>query len=515
MVRDGQPAEAGEAVDEARFERRPPRAQVGAVEGLDLHASVVIGATDHEGRERLLRHLARPTVASGRVSELADGRFACRLTVPAGAERRTGSLEPVEFMTRPALVPPPGYPRVRQFPHFVQTLEQFEASLDVRASLDRQIGEGRPVVLLRVSGVGADLGPLLNDPDVTVQVYQVAFPTFSNCANVGMDRQVYAVDDRSLTPGDLDSARLRFGGSIVEGRLRVIPDPAGAAAPAFLLPMPFVRGTSLTLNLREPRLRLTLGNSGATAGNLGGYAQQGEVLTTTAATPALREFHVAIAPLFPGFVDVATGSPTRSCEAPQGGVGVGLGFSAVRAVIAPATVSGAPAGTCGTGSDAGAPTDEGAPTDAGASDAGALRDVPVGASEPDLCPAPRGTITVPGLPFSADGTTAGASGASEIAPRPLRLRSRPAQPRLAVMTAVPNDATRPGRPAMSGRSRYRLEDDRVCIDIRMKTSQHLFDNRAPRPSASATSTPAPSSTSPPQRRTSPASDGASWVSPIA
>ena len=60
MVRDGGGApEAGEAVDEARFGRRPPKAQVGALEGFNLHASVVIGATDHEGRERLLRYVAR------------------------------------------------------------------------------------------------------------------------------------------------------------------------------------------------------------------------------------------------------------------------------------------------------------------------------------------------------------------------------------------------------------------------------------------------------------------------
>ena len=70
VVRDGRAPEAGEAareaVDEARFGRRPPKAQVGALEGFNLHASVVIGATDHEGRERLLRYVARPTVASGR-----------------------------------------------------------------------------------------------------------------------------------------------------------------------------------------------------------------------------------------------------------------------------------------------------------------------------------------------------------------------------------------------------------------------------------------------------------------
>jgi len=67
VVRDGGASAAGEAAGEARFGRRPPKAQVGALEGFNLHASVVIGATDHEGRERLLRYVARPTVASGRM----------------------------------------------------------------------------------------------------------------------------------------------------------------------------------------------------------------------------------------------------------------------------------------------------------------------------------------------------------------------------------------------------------------------------------------------------------------
>ncbi len=118
VVRDGRVPEAGEAageaVDEARFGRRPPKAQVGALEGFNLHASVVIGATDHEGRERLLRYVARPTVASGRVSELADGRVAWRLKVSGGRGETHRIMEPMEFMARlSALVPPPRFPLVR------------------------------------------------------------------------------------------------------------------------------------------------------------------------------------------------------------------------------------------------------------------------------------------------------------------------------------------------------------------------------------------------------------------
>ena len=44
----------------------------------------MIGARDVEGRERLLRCVARPMVASERVSELADGRIAWRRSIPGG-----------------------------------------------------------------------------------------------------------------------------------------------------------------------------------------------------------------------------------------------------------------------------------------------------------------------------------------------------------------------------------------------------------------------------------------------
>ena len=93
--------------------RRPPKAQVGAWEGFDLHACVVIGATDHEGRERLLRYVARPTVASGRVSELADRRVAWLLKVPGGRGETHRIMEPMEFMARLAApVPPRRFPLV-------------------------------------------------------------------------------------------------------------------------------------------------------------------------------------------------------------------------------------------------------------------------------------------------------------------------------------------------------------------------------------------------------------------
>jgi len=114
VVRDDGAVEASEAVDTARFGRRPPKAQVAETEGFNLHASVVIGAKDGAGRERLLRYTARPAVALDRVSELPDGRVAWRLKQPGGRGEPHRIMEPMEFMARlAALVPPPRRPLVR------------------------------------------------------------------------------------------------------------------------------------------------------------------------------------------------------------------------------------------------------------------------------------------------------------------------------------------------------------------------------------------------------------------
>jgi hypothetical protein len=94
-----------EAPDEARFARRPPRAEAAEVAGFNLHASVVIGASDGEGRERLLRYVSRPAAVKDRVTELADGRVAYRLKQPGGRGETHRVMEPMEFMARCARRP--------------------------------------------------------------------------------------------------------------------------------------------------------------------------------------------------------------------------------------------------------------------------------------------------------------------------------------------------------------------------------------------------------------------------
>ena len=69
---------------------------------------MVIAAGDAEGRERLLRYVARPMVVGERSTELEDGRIAWRLKLPGSRGETHRIMDPMEFMARLAgLVPPP------------------------------------------------------------------------------------------------------------------------------------------------------------------------------------------------------------------------------------------------------------------------------------------------------------------------------------------------------------------------------------------------------------------------
>ncbi len=245
-----------------------------------------------------------------------------------------------------------------QLPVIAQTLQQFQASLNVQALLDEQVQEGDLTILVRVTGVNGTPGPTLNDPSVRIYVYPNAWALFPNCANINMPGQMYQVDNRSLnTPNDLTSAKLTFEGSIVNGRLIVAPTAASATMPNFSIPLP-IQGVMLNLDLYRTQLRVTMNSADmGTNGNLGGYVQQTTLLNALTMVPALMPFRDAAAPLIEGFVDVATniGGSGASCMNPEGGIGMGLGFTTVRAVIAPmstatrpATACGAPAGDGGT-----------------------------------------------------------------------------------------------------------------------------------------------------------------------
>jgi hypothetical protein len=170
---------------------------------------------------------------------------------------------------------------------------------------------------------------------------------FSDCARIGTPGLEYAVDDASLAaPGDFARARFRFNGRIVAGRL--VTSPTGAtAAPDFGIELPL--GTVVAqLSLYRTQLRFDLSTDRATRGNLGGSAPLREVVD--AIVPSLPS---AISPsvvntVVQSFVDIQdpSGDPS-GCRAPNGSIGMGMGFTGVRATIAPTTVSGPQRGRCG------------------------------------------------------------------------------------------------------------------------------------------------------------------------
>jgi hypothetical protein len=93
----------------------PPRSQRrgGHVRGFDVHAGVVVSASDREGRERLLRYCARPPLSLERLTVLGDGRIAYAIRKPWGNETHR-VMSPLQFLARlAALIPPPRHPLIR------------------------------------------------------------------------------------------------------------------------------------------------------------------------------------------------------------------------------------------------------------------------------------------------------------------------------------------------------------------------------------------------------------------
>jgi hypothetical protein len=93
----------------------PTRAQRrgGHSRGFDVHAGVIVSASDRDGRERLLRYCARPPLSLERLSVLGDGRIAYAIRKPWGNETHR-VMSPVQFLARlAALIPPPRDPLIR------------------------------------------------------------------------------------------------------------------------------------------------------------------------------------------------------------------------------------------------------------------------------------------------------------------------------------------------------------------------------------------------------------------
>jgi Putative transposase len=70
------------------------------IEGFSLHAAVRIAANDREGLEHLARYLARPPIATDRLSQLADGRVMLRFKRPFSDGTTAVAFTPFELIER-------------------------------------------------------------------------------------------------------------------------------------------------------------------------------------------------------------------------------------------------------------------------------------------------------------------------------------------------------------------------------------------------------------------------------
>jgi Putative transposase len=83
-------------------------ARCAAQDGFTLHAGVHISGSDRERLERLCRYMARPAVASERLSRCADGTIKYRLRKPFADGTTAVRFDPLTFLEKlAALVPPP------------------------------------------------------------------------------------------------------------------------------------------------------------------------------------------------------------------------------------------------------------------------------------------------------------------------------------------------------------------------------------------------------------------------
>ena len=79
-----------------------------SADGFSLHAGVAAGADERKKVERLCRYIARPAIATGRLSLTAQGQVRYTLKTPYRDGTTHVVFEPLDFMARlAALVPKP------------------------------------------------------------------------------------------------------------------------------------------------------------------------------------------------------------------------------------------------------------------------------------------------------------------------------------------------------------------------------------------------------------------------
>lgn len=113
--RAGQPmVRLGDRIDAEDLEDWVQGPRCASVGGVSLHANVAIAARDRHRLERLCRYVARPPVATGRLSKLADGRLLYQLKRRWRDGTTAILFTPDELIEKlAALVPPPRIHTVR------------------------------------------------------------------------------------------------------------------------------------------------------------------------------------------------------------------------------------------------------------------------------------------------------------------------------------------------------------------------------------------------------------------
>jgi hypothetical protein len=113
------------------------------VEGFNVHANTAIKADDREGREHLLRYIARPPLSDERLSQLEDGRVAVRLKKAWRDGTTHVAFTPEEFMEKlVALVPRPRANLVRYHGVFAPAAGDRRRIVPKGASIEARAKDG-------------------------------------------------------------------------------------------------------------------------------------------------------------------------------------------------------------------------------------------------------------------------------------------------------------------------------------------------------------------------------------
>jgi len=93
-----------------------PEEPVAIVAGINVHAKLAVHGNDRARLERLCRYLARPPIATERLTRLADGRVRYEMKKAWRDGTRAVLLEPLDLIARVvAMIPPPGFNMTRYF----------------------------------------------------------------------------------------------------------------------------------------------------------------------------------------------------------------------------------------------------------------------------------------------------------------------------------------------------------------------------------------------------------------